>query len=381
VRYFLVALLAIALIVTAFIAGCEEREDRIVIGNDKGPWDNPDDEGCLRDGIAQDPIINLPEAEFNNLYPAGGFTIDDDNSCLIRVNLAGIFNPTTDDPEDLTNCRSVYLEEDGEVRELRVTNITVEDDSPVDLVFTVDNSGSMGQEADAVAAGILAFAQQLETAGLDIRFGCVGYNGDPNGGINFTDAAGLDAYLNRPGASGTGRTVGWGGADSAALATADGAWGTLGWENGVVAVLFADSAFDWRDGIRRHYMNFTDEPTQPNGIFRWSTENMCDLLSGEATVHTVFSEDPSGSWTALQNEAPWEMSACTDGAVVFIQSDASDLDMERLAQVSIMITHRHILEFISPNSSAVHDVKILVRLYNGNTVVADGMTLFEDVTY
>ena len=45
----------------------------------------------------------------------------------------------------------------------------------VDLVFLVDNSGSMGQEADAIARDIVAWANELASSGLDIRFGCVGY--------------------------------------------------------------------------------------------------------------------------------------------------------------------------------------------------------------
>ena len=44
----------------------------------------------------------------------------------------------------------------------------------------------------------------------------------------------------------------------------------------------------------------------------------CSLLSGKATVHTVFSED-STYWTFdFDDERPWELSTCTGGTIKFI---------------------------------------------------------------
>lgn len=46
-----------------------------------------------------------------------------------------------------------------------------------DVVFLVDNSGSMGEEANAIARDIIDWAEKLAASSLDVRFGCVGYDG------------------------------------------------------------------------------------------------------------------------------------------------------------------------------------------------------------
>jgi hypothetical protein len=47
-----------------------------------------------------------------------------------------------------------------------------------DVVFWVDNSGSMTDESKALARDIFDWATELENSDLDVRSGCVGYGHD-----------------------------------------------------------------------------------------------------------------------------------------------------------------------------------------------------------
>ncbi|MGB5928782.1 MAG: VWA domain-containing protein, partial [Cyclobacteriaceae bacterium] len=68
---------------------------------------------------------------------------------------------------------------------------------PVDIVFLMDNSGSMGQELDSVSTNVKRFVDSLEARGLDYRlalcrFGQSANSGDPiyvNNAGWYTDAA------------------------------------------------------------------------------------------------------------------------------------------------------------------------------------------------
>ena len=245
-----------------------------------------------------------------------------------------MIDPTTNLPlalsYDANNPQNsnIFVEEDGIVQGLKVTKVSTGNVLTADIVFLVDNSGSMGQEADSVAASIVAFASFLQASGLNVKFAVVGYSyGYVNGGINFTSSAAISTYLNR--SYGTYRTEGYSGPDSAALETRAYSFGTATAENGIVAALFADSVYAWRTGAQRVFINFTDEPTQSNGL-TFTNAVGCGLLSGKATVHTVFSEDTTYYYWNEYNERPWDISTCTGGTIKFINSNAEGLNLKDL---------------------------------------------------
>ncbi len=338
--------------------------------------------------IPSDPEnISVPDLVKNNIVPAATFQKTSGNESRIKVNLLGLVDPTTLEPIDLfadynEGLHNFYLEEDGVVQGVKLTKVSTSTQLKADIVFTVDNSGSMSEEADSIAARIVDFANFLSQEGLDAQFGCVGYDGWVNGGMNLSDHTALQTFLNDRYWSiygGTYRTYGFFGPDSADLETiANDHFADVWGENGVVGVFYADSVFNWRPGAQRVFINFTDEPTQPGGYYEWSTNAMCEEMLGVATVHTVFSEDTTwytGSWEDLIQERPWEMSECTGGTVKFVSSDASNLNLLDLP-VTGALSNSYLVEFMSASASGTHTVVITV-----STSTADGQIQYVDISY
>ena len=355
-------LLILALVFTSLVYfSCDTTED---------PADNSD--------IPGDPTgVTVPTPTKNNVLPSASFTT---TGSRVKLNLLGLIDPTTNQPLTLTynssnpQASNIFVEEDGIVKGLKVSKVGTGNVLTADIVFCVDNSGSMGQEADSVAASIIEFANFLQSSGLDVKFAVVGFDSYPNGGLNFTNAQTLSNYLNRSGVSGTSRTYEFSGPDSAALETRAYNFGNAAGENGVIAAIFADSVYSWRAGAQRVFINFTDEPTQSLTNGMWNNAMGCSLLSGKATVHTVFSED-STYWTFdFDDERPWELSKCTGGTTKFIPNTAAGLNLKDLP-VAGALANSYLVEFVSAKTGVAHTVKVTVY-----TSTADGVQTF-NITY
>jgi ABC-type sugar transport system substrate-binding protein len=159
----------------------------------------------------------VPTPVKKNLIPTATFSQTDGNPRRVRVNLLGLIDPTTNETVKLVANETVFVAY-GDSRAKKGLKVTQSagNNLPVDLVFVVDNSGSMGQEADRIAAKITDFATALTGSGIDARFGVVGINGDVTGGVDLTTVDALKSYLDKH--EGTERTVGFGGANADALA-------------------------------------------------------------------------------------------------------------------------------------------------------------------
>lgn len=363
-QYF--TMLALVVMLGLFVTSCKKD-------------DEPTSGGADNSDIPADPGGSAPATTLNNVVPAATFAKTSGNESRIRVNMLGILDPTTGSPINFAANSNVFVTEDNVLQGIKVSAASTGSTLLADVVFAVDNSGSMGQEADSVAAKIIDFVNFLAASGLDLRVGAVGYDvsGNISGAINLTTATLLNAYLTRPGNTGTSRTVGFSGADSARLSTAASTFANgLSDENGIAAVWFADSLFSWRNSAQRVYVNFTDEPTQPNNIAYWSTQQLClRWLPTKGTIHTVYSADTSGSWLDLVRERPWALSTCTGGTIKFIPSNAAGLDLRTLPVTGALASSR-LIEFVSSNPSAPHTVVITVK-----TSTADGKTTFNSITY
>ncbi len=350
--------------------------------------DSDPTESNTNSDIPADPTnVSVPTTTMDNIATSTSFEKTPGNSSRIKVNF-GLVNSDDGSAINLYADYSggnynFYLEEDGQVKGVKLTKAGSGSELLADIVFTVDNSGSMSSEADSIAAKIVDFANALIASGLNAQFGCVGYSGRVYGAINLTDENSLNDYLtNRlyygfP-ISGTSRTVGFAGPDSLQLDTtaSNYAYGVYG-ENGVVGTFFADTMFSWRSGAQRVFINFTDEPTQPSGYFEWSTENLCNKISGKATVHTVWSGGDTTYFNEipLSREKPWNMSVCTNGTIKLTDSYASDLDLTNLL-VTGALENSYLVEFLTASSNDSHTVVITVKDNQ-----ADGQLIYDNLVY
>lgn len=287
------------------------------------------------------PNPTLPQAPNTTIPNPGNEVVTQSGQTVVKFNLTGIVDPTEVGGwlklyGTGSSIQNVWLSIDGNAKGIAVIN-TIDQStvtSAVDLVFLVDNSGSMDEEADAVANGIDAWSKKLSQT-LDMRFGCVGYDGQLSGALNMTTVDELSNYLDY--GYGTNRTYHFGGADAAALETAASSYHNSWNECGVAALHYATDQFTFRSGANRVFVNFTDEPNQPNNKEIWSVEWVNPVNSNwtaaMGTIHTVFS-DPwytdSYNWTPLYEEKPWLLSEYTGGTTKFAPYDFSGVTLDDL---------------------------------------------------
>ena len=300
-----------------------------------------------------------------------------------------------------TSAQNIWLSIDNVAKSVVVVNanganISANTKGQADIVFLVDNSGSMDDEADAVAKEIVTWAQSL-TSAVDAKFGCVGYGDNyygVDGGMDLADVSVLNEFLNnRSGYTyGTYRTYGFYGTKQAdlekkALSQTGGFYNGSYYECGGLALHFADQLFSWRSGANRIYINFTDEPNQPNSYKEWSVESvnpkstLYSWNSSKGTIHSVYSgedqedyEAPDGwyykydvQYPYTEYEKPWALSDYTGGTTIFTKRDFSDASLSKLP-VTAAIQNSYVLRFnITPNlKTGTHNVVITIKDNNGN---------------
>lgn len=234
----------------------------------------------------------------------------------------------------------------------------------VDLVFCVDNSGSMSEEADKLASEIVLWATKLSRQNLDIRFGCVGYESGVNGALNLTGLSEINAYLNRNGMTGTSRTYGFSGSDAITLESAAKNFQDGSDECGAEAIRFADLNFSFRPGANRIYVNFTDEPNQP-GMMGENSVEFFNPQQGiwnttQGTIHTVFSDTKlSESYI----ERPELMSDYTGGTTLYTTS-SFNVSLDELPVTGAM-TNSYIIRFRNPSAASEGEHKIRITIKDG----------------
>lgn len=356
------------------LSSCLKEGDESIILETGNPTGIPDDSKA-----EQNPTIGSPTTYIPNIQ----FTEEDYNGYpVIRLDMTGISNPQTFDWLKLygtggsgKNVQNIWISIDNTPKSILVYNNSDDKESKAiktDLVFLVDNSGSMGEEADAVARDILTWSSALSNSNLDIRFGCVGYyeDGYIDGAMNLTDAKSLSTYLNRT--TGTERTEGFSGSDASNLSkSASSSSYTIpaGEECGTLALFFANDKFSFRTGANRIYVNFTDEPNQPGGNSNFSVETLNSSSSinrwssAQGTVHTVYSADTTTySEKLYYKEKPWKMSWYTGGTILKAPSDFSGVSLENLPVTGAM-ENSYIIRFTNIDQymdGKYHTVKITI---------------------
>lgn len=339
------------------------KEDNPTANNDFIVKDIPSD-----DEAGPNPVIN-PE-DINTIIPNFNYTVNEEGGVsVIRLDMTGVRDPYTNDWVELYGTKhpkqNVWLSLDNKPKGFSITKVTNDKKSSVDLVFLVDNSGSMSEEANAIARDIKAWAAKLAQT-IDIKFACVGYSvyGDINGGIDFTDADGLSDFLGEN--RGTNSTVGFKGDNAADLQTKASTFGYTYDECGVMALRFADETYAFRNGANRIYVNFTDEPNQPNNNPEFSTEWVKEVTNWPATkgtIHTVYSDYNTWTQTINYREYPWNLSEYTGGTTLFADTYFTNVSLDDLP-VSGAMLNSYIIRFT--NVAGVFDgkphlVKITVK--------------------
>jgi len=327
-----------------------------------------------------DPTPNVVDPNVGIPYPNIVPEVDSYGNYIVTMNLTGIQDPTTGQWIDLYGTgltrQNVWVDVDYSPEGILVTNLDESTTSVKnDIIFTVDNSGSMSEEANAIARDIISWAQLLTNNHLDVRFGVVGYGGYIDGAMNMTDASSLSSYLNY--STGTSRTMHFGGSDASVLQQRANSFARTGTsvdahECGALAIRFANNYFNFRAGANRVYVNFTDEPNQPNGNSAYSVDwfkSQTNWPTSCGTVHTVWS-DPVTTITERMNyiEAPWKISEYTGGTKMYVNANASNLHLETLT-VSGAMTHAYTIRFMIPASyvdGRSHLVRIVVIANNGS---------------
>lgn len=353
---------AIIMGVCGLMTSClSDDNDTIIVENARPATDIPSD----KDAEPNPEIWGESNAIIPNIQYS---SILEDGTAVIRIDMTGIQDTNTLEWLRLIGTgekgQNVWVEVDGEPKGIKVYNSSDEAEEhtvPVDLVFTIDNSGSMDDEADAVARDVAEWAYKLSNTGLDIRFGCVGYDGDLTGAIDLTSASSLDAYLNRPGKYGTNRTFGFEGSNSGYLSTQARSYSNGYQECGMAAIRFADKNFAFRTRANRIYVNFTDEPNQDSGKSNFSVESLkSDWDTSRGTIHTVY----SGGY----DENNYLMSVYTGGTVINANSSFTGVTLESLPVTDAMrnsyiIRFTDIEEYIDGRP---HTVKITVKSPDGS---------------
>jgi hypothetical protein len=374
----LFTMLAFMLVVFVF-SGCKKDNDHNEdsIYNDALAVPNP---------VLSSTNINIPNPTFME---------EADN--VIRMDMSGILNPFTREWIELASPSPsskasgvdvkayIYIEVDAKAKHIP-SGVGVVNNSEgsgnkreADVVFLVDNSGSMSEEANGVAVSIVDFAKYLSEQKIDVQFGCVGYESGVNGALNLTDTTGIKNYLNR--STGTSRTYGFSGTDAATLQTSAQSYQHGYDECGSEAFRYADENFSFRNSSSIIYLNFTDEPNQPGGFAEYGVEWTKDPSKWKqqrGTIHTVFSADTT-YWYG--GEKPWLMSEYTGGTTLLVNSSftsilsggvanapslkASNSDYISLLDLPVTgaMVHSYIVRF--KNNSTVpdgkHEVKITIQ--------------------
>lgn len=340
---------ALALCVAAMSSCLDDGNKTIILeGAQAGPVTKPDEPGNLLNvpddaDAGENPVVIEPTVTLPGVTPSIDVV---EGVAYATLHLTGIYDQAAGEWLRLygTNDRrqNVWLSVDGDPKGIAVTNVAdqMAQYTPVsDVVFLIDNSQSMGEEADAIAAGILEWAEGIKKLGIDMQVGCVGYGGDAHaicGALNLTTPQQMSKYLDH--GTGIDRTKHFGGSDAQALMAA--ALGSDGYENGVfnecgvLAMRFAADNFAFRPGANRIYINFTDEANQPNGDANWSVEYLNpdngNWTAADGTVHTVYSGNQREWHTPLYEESPWLMSTYTGGSVIYTDPDFKGFSLHNL---------------------------------------------------
>lgn len=325
------------------------------------------------------PVITEEEITFNMPTSISPMQADPENKNIGRFSLAGI--NTNGEWLELHGTQevnqNVWLEINGKQKGVKVYNgeENLLSKAKADVIFLIDNSGSMDEEANKVAEEVIRWSEKLSLT-MDVQFGCVGIDHEYiNGALNITDVNTLHDYLNV--SSGTDRTAHFGErmatppADYSVLEQSANNYNNAGGECGGIMLHYADENFTFRKGANRFYVYFTDEPNQPGRDYRWSVlsvDKQSEHYNWDASkgvIYTVFSDEYSSpeNWTNWgYKENPYLFSEYTGGTILTTGSDF-DINLDELP-ITGAITQSFVFTFnITPDLVAGNEYDVVITIY------------------
>lgn len=364
----------VSLFMFVSLTSCLSNDDEtIVLETPSNNIGIPDDSQAKSNPVVAYSTTNVPNIQTTLDYV--------DDIPIIRIDMTGVKN--ANDVEWLhlygtgSSRQNVWVEVDDVPKGIDVYNNADKAEGRsimTDIVFTVDNSGSMNEEADAIARDIISWSQQLAASGLNTQFGLVGYDGKITGGIDMTTAKNLEQFISN--GSGTSRTKHFGTdrSDWSALASRYFLSSSQD-ECGVAAIRLADENFKFRKSANRIYVNFTDEPNYPASKSDFSVKyfaNQSNWLAAKGTVHTVYSSSRFETNTWNKEEQPWLISDYTGGTTIFTSSSFTGVTLASLPVTGAM-ENSYIIRFTNIEElldGKTHKVHITIRSEDGS-ITAD----------
>ena len=222
----------------------------------------------------------------------------------------------------------------------------------VDIVFCMDNSGSMEDEIAGVSQHVSDFVQQLQQSGYDFALGLVRFGGWENSGYPVVEDNGLltgdiNYFIN----------------DLWARNYASG-----GFEPGWDAMVAAATQMHWRPGSQKVIVLITDESPQDNGNYGNYTYDQTVQILTQNNARVFAMIDPS---EAPHSPDDYGTIAQTTGGDWFdIQSPMDSL----LNAIGGAITSTYVIRYRASDTTYAGQREVVVRLtYDGNSD--------EDTTY
>jgi hypothetical protein len=326
------------------------------------------------------PTPSLP-INPNAIFPNPRFVIKyvPGRGYVLYVYMPGMKDPYTGEWIDYSDgsdgkSRNFYVDIDDDPQIIDIDEPEDEEGKRMktDLVFLVDNSGSMSEEADYVANCILNWSQWLKDSGQDVQFGVVGFSvsGTINGALDLTTVERLSAYLNYNGRTGTDRTTSF--TDTKMRDAA--ANYTVSDECGVMALRYADANMTFRSDSYRAYAIFTDEPNQPNQNMNYSV-TWLDPAKGywnsdRGMICTVYSASDSFTETIGAREHYKWLADYTGGYYQTTNTTLSGFDYKQVDFAnSVAESDIIIIDLDNSMLGNTHNVK-LTYISDDNRVVA-----------
>lgn len=218
----------------------------------------------------------------------------------------------------------------------------------IDIMIILDVTGSMGNAIEGAKNSIIAFANQLNNSGMDVRIGVLPYDDyAPSSDkkynprfLNLTTPEEAKTYV-------TSLTA-YGGGDIP--------------ENPYAAVLYAATATAWRPGSQRHMILITDAPAHyKNDGTTYTNLTKADLipvLVGRFTLHGAFvptNYDPNATNFTAPGD-PRELCQVSGGVIKYTDG-AGNVDLSELGIVEY-VGSSWIVAFQSDSPSATHTIEV-----------------------